>query len=96
MLQNSIGAIDGIHVEKFQVGKEYNLNESLADVFVTQMKVAEYVDEEDAPIDYEPEKNIVEEKMVLESPENKMEEKVSENKDYSTTVSRKSRFSRKK
>jgi hypothetical protein len=46
MLKTTQGAADGIHIYAYEAGVIYNLPDSLANVFVNQMKVATRVNEE--------------------------------------------------
>ena len=66
MLQLSAGSPNGIAIVKYEQGQEYEINDELADVFVNQMKVAVFVQEEEVvqPV-------IVEQKAISEAPSNK-------------------------
>jgi hypothetical protein len=49
MIQTATGSPDGLSVRTFDKGKQYELPESLAAVFVDQMQVAKYAVIDEAP-----------------------------------------------
>lgn len=61
MIVSTMGSENGLHSKRYLAGEEYDINESLANVFVKQMKVAiEVVDEIET-----------EKKALVAAPENK-------------------------
>ncbi len=64
MLYTCPGSPNGIAIVKYEQGQEYEINDELADIFVNQMKVAVFVQEE-------VEQPIVEQKAIPEAPINK-------------------------
>lgn len=49
MIQTATGSPDGLSVRTFDKGKQYELPEALAAVFVNEMQVAKYAVINDAP-----------------------------------------------
>lgn len=49
MIQTATGSPDGLSVRTFDKGKQYELPEALAAVFVDQMQVAKYAVVDEAP-----------------------------------------------
>ena len=80
MIKDTKGSPDGLHVYEYEAGKTYStpseISKSLAEVFVKEMKVAEYV----SGVVPERKAIILEMKEEPVAPENKMEEPAPENK----------------
>jgi hypothetical protein len=73
MIKTEKGSEDGIHVNEYVIGKEYEICESLAKVFI-KMKVAEKVKEENIIQNILPPKlgNIKKKDKPLQPPKNKV------------------------
>lgn len=45
MIKSILGSENGIRVQEYKQGQEYDISDKLANVFVTQLKVAEQIEE---------------------------------------------------
>lgn len=93
MFKSTLGSQNGTTIQLFEENTEYDISDRLADVFVNQMRVAEYVVKEEIPCtleeaiqevieeeEKEVEEEMKEEKAMVSAPENKAMSSVDEDK----------------